>query len=300
MNNIDKIRALRTFTAKQSDQTRQVRLNAMDLYIMLMHQGQFFMRRRRVAASKIEIPTKVDSFRWADYLIRKLPLSVPLSHIHLLLRPEESTPCIVVKRSSSISSATTDDLTPLSNENENDMDPANESKIKSSVSTVESLPNDDKSLEDSIGMTNSENNNSNQSIDSEKGNNLKSKQNEDLRASENDHRSSSDLSGDYDSKIPQQNNHRRNYYEKTKIDEHSRPQDPVDDSMSDNDDQPEYVSRRHQTRRYPSSRSVASYASEYSEDQYYPESVSRSNHLHRFDSDEESEVDELLSHVEGN
>lgn len=87
-----KIYELKTFSAKNFDANREVRLAADHVYGMLVDLPSLFSRRRQIAASKAQQLTAVPTNQtmWADYLVGRLPFTVEARKLHALFRPHGS------------------------------------------------------------------------------------------------------------------------------------------------------------------------------------------------------------------
>lgn len=88
---IEKVRALQTFTSKNAASAREVQIVAKQVFALLTDRTRLFFKRRRAGIERTYHPkATMDTLRFSDYLVRRLPLTTGFRNMHVLVRPTEA------------------------------------------------------------------------------------------------------------------------------------------------------------------------------------------------------------------
>ena len=88
---IEKVRALQSFTSKNAASAREVQIVAKQVFALLTDRTRLFFKRRRAGIERTYHPkATMDTLRFSDYLVRRLPLTSGFRNMHVLMRPTEA------------------------------------------------------------------------------------------------------------------------------------------------------------------------------------------------------------------
>lgn len=85
---------------KNADAERLIRAAASELFQLLTHLPQLYLRRRKIEATDFKKKQPPDeTIVWSNYLIRRLPRDVGFKHVHVMFAPSENiTSSLQVKK----------------------------------------------------------------------------------------------------------------------------------------------------------------------------------------------------------
>lgn len=84
-----KVYELKSFSDAKIDYNREVRQAADHVYSLLVDLPSLFSRRQRIAFAKArQLDSAPTMIGWADYLVRRLPVTIDARKLHALYRPE--------------------------------------------------------------------------------------------------------------------------------------------------------------------------------------------------------------------
>jgi hypothetical protein len=85
------VRALQSFTSKNAASAREVQIVAKQVFALLTDRTRLFFKRRRAGIERTYHPkANMDTLRFSDYLVRRLPLTTGFRNMHVLVRPTET------------------------------------------------------------------------------------------------------------------------------------------------------------------------------------------------------------------
>mmetsp|Transcript_13871 Transcript_13871/g.19862 ORF Transcript_13871/g.19862 Transcript_13871/m.19862 type:complete len:873 (+) Transcript_13871:103-2721(+) len=100
MDGVNKISALRNYTVKNIEASESVRSTAKQVYDLLVDLCHTFWMRRRIMMWKaVKIVNPYNDLNWANFIIRRIPITTDFRHMHVLLRPNEFTSLSIERRS---------------------------------------------------------------------------------------------------------------------------------------------------------------------------------------------------------